>query len=57
MLVKYYRPRRTILFAGVLTALGAMLRLVGASLKNSLGGGAAYLMIFFGQARHKQPSP
>ena len=50
MLIKRYQPRKTILLAGLLTAIGAMLRYVGVSCFNTIGAGNAYIIVFFGQA-------
>lgn len=49
MMVKYYRPRTTILFAGILTAIGALLRYVGTSFFNEMGYESAYITVFLGQ--------
>lgn len=48
--VKYFRPRKSLIFAGSLTALGCFLRLLATIFRNNLGDGAAYGLIFLGQA-------
>jgi sugar phosphate permease len=50
MLIKYYRPRITILTATSLTAIGALLRYIGALSFNTIGAGNTYAIIFIGQA-------
>jgi FLVCR family MFS transporter 7 len=50
IMVKYYRPRNTILVAAFLTALGALLRYIGAISFNSVGAAGSYAIIFIGQS-------
>jgi FLVCR family MFS transporter 7 len=50
MLVKYYQPRKTLLFAGCLTLVGAFLRYLAIVYYNELGNANVYGLVFLGQA-------
>lgn len=47
--VKHFRPRNALIFAGFLTALGALLRCLAAYFKNNLGNGGTYGLFILGQ--------
>lgn len=48
--MKYFKPRNSILFAGVLTTIGCFLRMMAAIFRDELGGTNTYVLIFLGQA-------
>jgi MFS transporter, FLVCR family, MFS-domain-containing protein 7 len=48
--VKYYRPRKSLIFAGTLTVIGALLRVLATAFKNNLEIGTVYGLIILGQA-------
>jgi hypothetical protein len=48
--MKYLKLRKSMLLGGMLTVIGAALRVIGASQRDSLGPGNAYIIIMTGQA-------
>lgn len=50
MLLKYYGPRWSLLFAGSLTTIGTIIRYIAALSNKSLGDGNTYILMFLGQS-------